>query len=159
MATYGGWMMRSAGIGASLGGVAGFLCAAYIMATMDVLSWTGVVDTVESVVVVFIFAVMIGSLCTAIGGLAGLVLGFLTSPLSRVRVQPELPLAKAAAPARFFSDRVPISPAASPWQVPIDVLLLQIENHVRLEQAAAESFIAFPSQARLHSKTTSPFVN
>jgi len=171
MDTDGEWIMRSAGIGASLGGVAGFFCAAYIMATMDVLSWTGVVDTVESVVVVFIFAVMIGSLCTAIGGLAGLVLGFVTSPLSRVfgaatrsessnpSVQPELPLAKAAAPARFFSDRVPISPAVPPLQVPIDVLLLQIENHVRLEQAAAESFIAFPSQARLHSKTTSPFVN
>ena len=29
----------------------------------------------------------------------------------------------------------------------------------RLEQAAAESFLAFPSQALLHSKTTSPFVN
>jgi len=44
-------------------------------------------------------------------------------------------------------------------QVSIEVLLLQIENHVRLEQAAAESFLAFPSQALLHSKTTSPFVN
>jgi hypothetical protein len=28
-----------------------------------------------------------------------------------------------------------------------------------MEQAAAEMFLAFPSQARLHSKTTSPFVN
>jgi len=43
--------------------------------------------------------------------------------------------------------------------VPIEVLLYQIENHVRLEQAAAESFVAFPTQALLHSKTTSPFVN
>jgi len=43
--------------------------------------------------------------------------------------------------------------------VPIEVLLLQIENHVRMEQAAAESFIAFPSHALLHSKTTSSFVN
>jgi hypothetical protein len=43
--------------------------------------------------------------------------------------------------------------------VPIEVLLLQIENHVRMEQAAAEVFLAFPSQARLHRKTTSPFVN
>ena len=82
MDTDGEWTMRSAGMGASLGGVSGFFCAAYIMATMDVLSWTGVVDTVESVVGVFIFAVMIGSLCTAIGWLAGLVLGFLTSPFS-----------------------------------------------------------------------------
>ena len=87
MDIYGEWMMRSAAIGASLGGVAGSFCAAYVMATTDVLKWTGVVDTVESVVVVFIFAVMIGSLCTAIGGLAGLALGFVTSPLSRVRVR------------------------------------------------------------------------
>ena len=82
MDTYGEWIMKSAGIGASLGGVAGSFCAAYIMATIGVLSWTDVLGTVESVVVVFIFAVMIGSLCIAIGGLAGLVLGFVTSPLS-----------------------------------------------------------------------------
>ncbi|HMD18367.1 MAG TPA: hypothetical protein VKH18_17000 [Terriglobales bacterium] len=78
-------------------------------------------------------------------------------------VQPELPLVKAVAPARFFSDHVAAPPAVpltvSPRQVPIEVLLLQIENHVRMEQAAAEVFIAFPTQARLHSKTASPFVN
>ena len=82
MDTYGEWIMKSAGIGASLGGVAGSFCAAYIMATIGVLSWTDVLGTVESVVVVFIFAVMIGSLCIAIGGLAGLVLGIVASPLS-----------------------------------------------------------------------------
>jgi len=73
--------------------------------------------------------------------------------------QPELPLVKAIAPARFFSNRQATTPVVPPVQVPIEVLLLQIENHVRLEQAAAESFLAFPSQALLHSKTTSPFVN
>jgi len=73
-------------------------------------------------------------------------------------VQPELPAVKAAAPARFFSDRVvPVVPLHP--QVPIEVLLQQIENHVRLEQAAAESFVEFPTHALLHSKTTSPFVN
>jgi len=30
---------------------------------------------------------------------------------------------------------------------------------VRLEQAAAESFLEFPTHALLYSKTTSPFVN
>ena len=74
-------------------------------------------------------------------------------------VQPEIPLVKAGAPARFFSNRVPITPAVPPLQVPIAVLLLQIENHVRMEQAAAESFLASPTQTLLHSKTTSPFVN
>jgi len=74
-------------------------------------------------------------------------------------VQPELPLVKATASARFFSDRVVVPPAVPPLQVPIEVLLLQIENHVRMEQAAAESFLASPTHDLLHSKTTSPFVN
>lgn len=72
-------------------------------------------------------------------------------------VQPELPEVKAAS-ARFFSDRVGPAIPVHP-QIPIEVLLQQIETHVRLEQAAAESFVAFPTQALLHSKTTSPFVN
>jgi hypothetical protein len=53
----------------------------------------------------------------------------------------------------------PVPPVVQPWQVPIEVLLLQLENHVRLEQAAAESFVEFPTYALLHSKTTSRFMN
>jgi len=105
-------------------------------------------------------------LCMSVFGLgiAAAAFGAATrSESSKSAVQPELPLVKAVAPARFFSDRVAAPPtvpiAASPRQVPIEVLLLQIENHVRMEQAAAESFLAFPTQALLHSKTTSPFVN
>ena len=101
-------------------------------------------------------------LCLGVAGVVFVALAFgaaMHSESWNSAVQPEIPLVKAAAPARFFSERVPIAPTAPPLQVPIEVLLLQIENHVRLEQAAAESFLAFPSQALLHSKTTSPFVN
>ncbi len=71
--------------------------------------------------------------------------------------QPALPALKPA-PERFFSNRViPAIPVHT--QVPIEVLLQQIENHVRMEQAAAESFVQFPTQAHLHTKTQSPFVN
>ncbi|MGD0507290.1 MAG: hypothetical protein ABSA27_05805 [Terriglobales bacterium] len=105
-------------------------------------------------------------LCMSVFGLgiAAVAFGAATrSKSSDSAVQPELPLFKAVAPTRFFSDRAAPPPAVpvtvSPRQVPIEVLLLQIENHVRMEQAAAEVFIAFPTQARLHSKTTSPFVN
>ena len=71
--------------------------------------------------------------------------------------QPAVPALKAA-PERFFSPRViPAIPVHT--QVPIEVLLQQIENHVRMEQAAAESFVQFPTQAHLHTKTPSPFVN
>jgi hypothetical protein len=101
-------------------------------------------------------------LCMSVFGLgvAALAFGAATrSESSDSAVQPELPLVKAVAPARFFSDRVPVPPTVLPRRVPIEVLLMQIENHVRLEQAAAESFVEFPTHALLHSKTTSPFVN
>ncbi|MFZ0772622.1 MAG: hypothetical protein WCA49_00285 [Candidatus Sulfotelmatobacter sp.] len=105
-------------------------------------------------------------LCLGVFGVVFVALAFgaaMRSESWNSAVQPELPLVKAAASARFFSNRVaappPVPALKVPIQVPIEVLLLQIENHVRLEQAAAESFLAFPSQALLHSKTTSPFVN
>ncbi len=106
-------------------------------------------------------------LCMSVFGLGIAALAFGAATRSQSSdstvVQPALPMVKAVAPARFFSDRAgatpTVPPVVSPQQVPIEVLLLQIENHVRMEQAAAEMFLAFPSQARLHSKTTSPFVN
>jgi hypothetical protein len=64
----------------------------------------------------------------------------------------------AAAPARFFV-RPPSLPRAARTEVPIEALLLQIENHVRLEHAAAEYFLESPNPSALHSRTTSPLVN
>jgi hypothetical protein len=81
MTTYDEWIMKSGRIGASLGGVAGFFYGTYVMATSHPLSWTDVSDTIESVVVLLVTGVMIGSLCIAIGWLAGLVLGTVASPL------------------------------------------------------------------------------
>jgi hypothetical protein len=101
-------------------------------------------------------------LCMSVFGLgiAALAFGAATrSKSSDSAVQPQLPLVQAVAPTRFFSDRVPVPPATISGQVPVEILLMQIENHVRLEQAAAESFLAFPTHAQLHSKTSSPFVN
>lgn len=80
MAIHGEWITKSTRIGASLGGVAGFLYGTYIMATSHALSWTDVSDTMESVVVVLVTAVMISSLCIAIGWVAGLLLGIAVSP-------------------------------------------------------------------------------
>jgi len=64
----------------------------------------------------------------------------------------------AEAPGRFFAERASV-PLVVPPRVPIEALLLQIENHVRLEQAAAESFVETPTAALLHTKTISPLVN
>jgi hypothetical protein len=67
----------------------------------------------------------------------------------------EKPAVKPALPApRFF-----VEPLTPQTRVPIEALLLQIENHVRLEQAAAECFLEAPDAARLHSRTTSSLVN
>ncbi len=62
----------------------------------------------------------------------------------------------ALTPPRFFvDDRAPLGARS----VPIEALLLQIERHVRLEQAAAESFLDAPTVTSLHCRTTSPLVH
>ena len=99
-------------------------------------------------------------MCISVFGLAVAALAFgaaTRSDSSAPAVQPPAP-AKAV-PARFFADSaVPLIPTPAA-QVPIELLLRQIESHVRLEQAAAESFVNFPTHDVLHSKTSSPFVN
>jgi hypothetical protein len=65
----------------------------------------------------------------------------------------------AATPTLAPAKQAAAKPAVLPRPIPIELLLLQIEKHVRLEQAAAESFLEFPTHALLYSKTTSPFVN
>lgn len=60
-------------------------------------------------------------------------------------------------PPRFFAG----SPAKGPEApaIPVEVLLSQIERHVRLEQAAAEAYLDLPTRDSLHSPTASPFLN
>ena len=92
-------------------------------------------------------------------GVAAVAFGAATrSESSNSGVQSQVPTIKAI-PTRFFSDSIAAPPAMPSPRVPVDVLLLQIEKHVRLEQAAAECFIEFPTEAHLHSKTSSPLVN
>ena len=57
---------------------------------------------------------------------------------------------------QFFVDRTVPAPEA---MVPLAALLLQIEHHVRLEQAAGESFHFAPTVQSLHMKTVSPLVH
>ena len=70
-------------------------------------------------------------------------------------MRPQLELA----PERFFSDNRPAPAFHRTPHVPLEVLLLQIEQHVRLEQAAAESFISLPSMEALNCRTQSPLVH
>lgn len=99
--------------------------------------------------------------CLALLGLAVSCLAFgaatrgADAPEPAVQLEEELP---ARAPAHFFANPVVI-PAPPQPPVPLEALLLQIENHVRLEQAVAESFLQSPTPALLHSRTASPLVN
>lgn len=88
--------------------------------------------------------------CLAFGAAAGIE----QVPEARQAASEPVP---AVAPARFFSDAAP-GPVDLPPRVPIEALLLQIESHVRLEQAAAESFLESPTPALLRMRTLSPLV-
>jgi hypothetical protein len=98
--------------------------------------------------------------CLSLFGLAITCLAFgaaTRADTPAVQAAPRQPEALKAQPKpRFFVDPVVVPMAA---RVPLEALLLQIESHVRLEQAAAESFLASPTPALLHSRTISPMVN
>jgi hypothetical protein len=53
----------------------------------------------------------------------------------------------------FIGDRTPQP------RVPIEAFLLQLERHVQLEQAAAESFTYAPTAESLHVRSMSPLVH
>jgi len=58
---------------------------------------------------------------------------------------------------RFFA-AAEAKPAPAPT-VPVEVLVSQIERHVRLEQAAAEAYLDLPTRDALHSRTASSFLD
>ena len=98
--------------------------------------------------------------CMSLFGLAvsALAFGGATHGTERTARQPA-ERKPAALPSYFFAGEQLERVAASGTQFPIEVLLLQIERHVRLEQAAAESFLALPTAESLHSRTHSPLVH
>lgn len=106
------------------------------------------------------------ALCLSVFGLAVTALAFGAATRGEsvgASAQPDLkPSLTVPLPApRFLAEQAVLPPPSLkvPVPVPIEVLLLQIERHVRLEQAAAESFLDLPTAASLHSRTTSPLVH
>jgi hypothetical protein len=66
--------------------------------------------------------------------------------------------ARAPARPRFFAEEplVALPALAAPGSaVPSETLLRQIEQHIRLEHAAAEAFLQWPTPQSLHGRTTS----
>ena len=66
----------------------------------------------------------------------------------------EGPAKQTVTPERFFSDEV-IEPVSRSDQ-PMEVTLLQLEEHVLREQAAARLFLKVPSADSLHAPSESP---
>lgn len=99
------------------------------------------------------------ALCMSLLGVAATAIAFGAATRSEAGEGEDLPVAKPApALTRFFVDDVTL-PATPHPRVPIEALLLQIEQHIRLEQAAAESFLDCPTAQSLHSRTSSPLVH
>ena len=102
------------------------------------------------------------ALCLSMIGLAVTALAFGAATRSEQPIPEEQPAHEPVieiAPGRFFADDAPIPALTMQPRVPIEALLLQIDNHVRLEQAAAESFLAYPTAALLHGRTNSTLVH
>ncbi|MCK5653067.1 MAG: hypothetical protein KAJ42_16890 [Gemmatimonadetes bacterium] len=98
------------------------------------------------------------ALFTCIFGLGVSVIGFgLATRDEEEEEQPQPSNGVFIPPAQFFLDDIPS--ADSPARVPADLLMLQLERHVRLEQAAAEAFLDLPTAEILHARTASPLTH
>lgn len=96
-------------------------------------------------------------LCIGLFGLAvsAMAFGAAARPIGTEPDQPRE--ARALPPSTFFMDAE--APRASQPAAPVEVLLLQLEQHIRLEQAAAEGFLSAPTSESLHGRTASPRAN
>lgn len=63
----------------------------------------------------------------------------------------------AIPPSRFFGETP--SRLNRVGELPVEMMVSQIERHVRLEQAAAEIYLQGPNRERQHSRATSPTLN
>jgi hypothetical protein len=86
------------------------------------------------------------------------LLASLTRP-DDAAAQPHVEATRRAPAPRFFERRVEVKDPVTLTSAPLEVLLLQINQHVRLEHAAAELFNQYPTVESLHRRTASPLVH
>ncbi len=97
------------------------------------------------------------ALCVSLFGIAVSALAFGAAERGGPkRSEPEPRKLSVPAP-QFFLDSA--AENAFKTRVPAEVLLHRLEEHIRLEQAAAESFLSAPTSESLHTPTASPFLN
>ena len=99
------------------------------------------------------------ALCMSLLGVAATAIAFSAATRGEAAAPDPVPAKPVSdpAPTRFFVDQMDVRPSQP--RVPVEALLLQLERHIRLEQAAAESFLDCPTAQSLHSRTSSPFVH
>jgi len=73
--------------------------------------------------------------------------------------KPRLEAPRAIGKPQFFDASVSHPRPVLHATVPLDLLLSQIAQHVRLEQAAAEAFHRYPTVESLHRDTASPLMH
>jgi hypothetical protein len=97
-------------------------------------------------------------LCISLLAVAVLsVIVYGTSPRDAARpdLRPETTLSLGQ--SQFFAGDLTAPPVRPP--LPIDAVIAQLERHVRLEQASAESFVEIPAPETLHAPAASRFLN
>ena len=70
-----------------------------------------------------------------------------------------LDAADVVGPPQFFQVNVGKARSARSDAAEIPLLLQRLEQHIQLEQAAAESFHRYPTAASLHQHTASPLLH
>jgi len=98
-------------------------------------------------------------LCLSLLGVAVSALTFGVATRGQRAAEEQAAAKKVALPAPQFFVADEAKPAAGGVRVPVEILLAQLEQHVRLEQAAAESFLHVPTNESLHTRTKSPLMN
>jgi len=91
----------------------------------------------------------------AVAVLSMIVYGATPRDAARADIRPAATV--SLGPSRFFAGDL-VSPPDRP-QLSVDAVVAQLERHVRLEQAAAESFLEIPAPDTLHAPSASRFVN
>jgi len=97
-------------------------------------------------------------LCLSLLGVAVSALTFGVATRGQRAAEAQPAARKVAVPAAQFFVADEAKPAVAA-RVPVEILLAQLEQHVRLEQAAAESFLHLPTTDSLHTRTKSPLMN
>ena len=70
-----------------------------------------------------------------------------------------LDAADVLGPPQFFQVSIGRAAHGAPGGAQVPLLLQRLEQHIRLEQAAAESFHRYPTVASLHKHTASPLLH